>query len=215
MQLKIGGVIPHNVAGFYYAVRTETSKNRWPGTHDIGIDSDITRISKVVYEQNGKITYNGTAREESAYYLSLFTVYNMGGKEIVSSPKTCRCERPLKANLFWEVKQSIGQNFRGELTLLIEVSGNRPMTRVPELVLCVCESSQHLLSHNDVKAKHLLKITAVDLDPLKKTYKNSYDVKTNVPAKQLKGMTFFLFEATPVPSEKFTLRRATGFKGKI
>jgi predicted RNA-binding Zn-ribbon protein involved in translation (DUF1610 family) len=211
LHLKISGVIPPVVAGFYYAVRTGASQNRWSANGEIGVASDIHRIGVAAYQKSGEILHTETAREEEAYYVSLFTIYNMGGKEIVSSPKPCRFDRPLIADLFWKVSKSL----LGDLKLSINISGNRPLLRAPELVLCACADNQHLLSHNDPKAARLLSIPAEELRTPQKTYSKSYDVKTDLSVKQLKGTKFFLFETVSVPGENFILRWLKGFIGKI
>jgi hypothetical protein len=209
LHIKVGGVIPVNVAGFYYAVRTG-EKNRWPSIEDITKGaSGIDRISIETYKTNGEIKYSQTAREEHAYYVSLFTIYNMGGKEVISNPRTRRFERPLDAKVFWK----LSKNFLGGLKLSLEISGNRPITRIPELVLCAGE--RQLLSPDDGNGEQIFKIPVQELNPAQKTYKNTYDVKTDLSARQIKDKKFFLFEALPEPEEKFTLRWAEGFTGKV
>jgi len=211
LHLKIDGVIPKNVVGFYYTVRTGAAQNRWPGTQDIGKATDINKIGIASYLDKGEILYTETAREDSAYYVSLFTIYNLDGKEIISNPKPCRFDLPLTADVFWKVSK----NLLGDLKLSLEFSGNRPLARTPELVLCACANNQHLLSANDTAARRLLTIPAIDLDPPQKNYKYTYDLRIKFNAEQLKGTKFFLFEAAPVQGEKYTLHWATGFKGKV
>ena len=211
LHLKVDGVIPKNVVGFYYSVRTGTAQNRWPTTQDIGRASDIQRIGIASYLDKGEILYTETAREESAYYVSLFTIYSLGGKEIISNPKPCRFDRPLTAEVFWKVSKI----FLGDLKLSIEFNGNRPLARTPELALCTCANSQHLHSVNDAATKRLLTIPAIDLEPPQKAYKYTYDLKIKFTAEQLKGTKFFLFEIAPVQGENYTLRWAKDFKGKV
>jgi hypothetical protein len=211
LHLKIGGLISPSVVGFYYAVRTSASQNRWPATAEIGIASDIHRMSLAAYQKNGEILYTETAREEGSYYVSLFTIYNLGGKEIISNPKPCRFDRPLTADLFWKVSKSLF----GEMKLSIEISAYRPMARIPELALCACADSQHLLFYSDPKAMKLLTVPAIELGMPQKVYRNSYDVKTDLSSKQLKGTKFFIFEVTPIAGENFTLHWIKGFKGKV
>ena len=211
LHLKVGGVIPKNIVGFYYAVRTGAAQNRWPTTLDIGKASDIHKIGIASYLDKGEILYTETAREESAYYVSLFTIYNLGGKEIISNPKPCRFDRPLTAEVFWKVNKI----FLGDLKLLLEFSGNRPLARTPELALCACADNQHLHSANDAAAKLLFTIPAIGLDSPQKLYKQSYDLKKEITAEQLKDKKLFLFEVAPVQGEKYTLRWAKDFKGKV
>jgi hypothetical protein len=210
LHIKVGGVIPENVVGFYYVVRTGDAQNRWPGIQDITDGaSDINRISMGSYQKNGEIMYERMVREESAYYVSLFTIYNMGGKEVISNPKTRRFERPLSVNVFWKISKSL----LGGLKLSVEFSGNRSFERIPELVLCA--SNRQLLSHDDANAELLFKIDSFDLNPQQKTYKNSYELNSGISARQLKDKKLFLFEVSPESGEKFTLRWAEGFTGKV
>jgi hypothetical protein len=211
LHLKVDGVIPANVVGFYYAVRTADSPKRFLETletEDVNA-SGINRISTEAYRQNGEIRYEKMSRDESAYYVSLFTIYNTGGKEVVSNSKRRRFDRPLNTNVTWK----LSKNLLGALKLTVEFSGDRSFGRIPELVLCA--GNQHLLTHDDGKAEHLLKIPAIDLEPPQKTYTNSYDLNSGISAKQLKDKKIFLFEVSPAPGEKYTLRWAEGFTGKI
>jgi hypothetical protein len=211
LHLKIGNNIPPNVVGFYYAVRTDFSKTKWPSINDIGAD-DIHKIGLSAYRKSGEILFTDTARDEGTYYVSLFTIYSIGGKEIISTPKPCRFVRPLSANVFWKVSKSFFSCYKLE----IEVVGNRPMVRIPEFTLCVCADNHHLLSASDVEAIKFLDVKSVDLTSLpKKEYKKSYDIKMVSSDKKLKDCKFFFFEVETVPSERFTLRWKKGFKGKV
>jgi hypothetical protein len=135
----------------------------------------------------------------------------LGGKEIVSDPKPCRFDRPLRADVFWKVSKSL----LGDIKLSIEAAGNRPFSQAPQFVLCACADDQHLISHNDPKAVQVLTIPAAELETPRKTYNSSYDVRTDLSLRQLKNTKFFLFETAPVPGEEFILRWAKGFTGKI
>jgi hypothetical protein len=209
LQIKVYGVIPSTVTGFYLAVRTGDPQKRWPKIQDIEGASDINRISIASYQQNGEMLYEKMAREENAYYVSLFTIYNMGGKEIISNPVTRRFERPLFVNGSWK----LSKNLLGGVKLSLEFSGNRPFERIPEMVLCAGE--RQLLSHDDANGERLFAIPSLELGSAQKTWKNTYEIKTDLSARQLKDKKFFLFEVSPVPGEKFTLRWAEGFTGKL
>jgi hypothetical protein len=210
LHLKVDGVIPSNVTGFYLAVRTGDPQKRWPKIQDIEGASDINRITIATYRQNGEILYEKMAREEHAYYVSLFTIYNMAGKEIISNPVTRRFERPLSVSGSWKLSKNL---LGGDLKLLLEFSGNRPFERIPEMVLCAGE--RQLLSHDDANGERLYKISSFDLGSAQKAWKNTYEIKTDLSARQLKDKKFFLFEVSPVPGEKYTLRWAEGFTGKL
>jgi hypothetical protein len=133
----------------------------------------------------------------------------MGGTEVISNPRTRRFERPLKANVFWKVSK----NLLGNLKLSVEFSGNRPIGRIPELILCA--GNRHLLSHDDGNAEHLLKKESFDVESSQKIYKSSYDLNPNITARQLKDKKLFLFIGETEPGEDFTPRWAQGFSGKV
>ena len=211
LHLKISAIIPPNVVGFYYAVRTGNPRNRWPTLNEVNMASDIYRIGLSAYLNRGEILFTGTARDEVAYYISLFTIYDFGGNEIVSSPKPCRFDRTLAADLFWRVSKSL----LGGIKLSIEISGNRPMSRMPEFVLCACADSQHLLTYNDAKATQLFTIPSTDFGASQKTYCNDYDVKTALSNKELKSAKFFLFQVAPIEEGIITIHWSKGFRGKV
>lgn len=208
LHLKLREMSLSKVVGFYYCIRSGDIENRWPGNSEIGVAPDIIRIGLDAYKKNDAIIYSNTARDESAYYISLFTIYNIDGKEIVSNPKTCRFDRPLEVNVLWKVSKSL----IGGLRFSIEISGNRPITHIPELILCACVEHEHILTHEDPRAHELLKTEEVSLESPEATYSRNYDIK---PTIKLKGMKLNLFEISHLPSEKYNLRWSKGFNGKV
>ena len=214
LHLKVGAPIPNGVIGFYYAVRTKPSLNEkapWADKYEVGTAHDIHRISLPAYQIEGGINYSERAREEASYYVSLFTIYGFGGREIVSSPSMCQFSRPLTAELFWKISKSM----LGGLKLTIEIAANRPFERVPELVLCACPDGRQLLSAGDPKGIRLKSIPESWDGAARRTYGNTYDLGPGLSAKQAKGLKLFLFEAAPLPNENFTLRWSRGFTGKV
>ena len=211
-HIKISEPIPNNVVGFYYAVRTKTSPNEsapWADKQEIGSAPDIYKIGLAAYKKNNEIICSERAREENSYYISLFTIYNFNGNEIVSNASKCRFDRPLTADLFWKVSKA----FIGKYKLTIEISANRPFDQIPELTLCACSDGQHLLSHSDPKGRKLQVFPETKIENSENTYKGTYDLNETA-AKQLKGLKLFLFETTAAPNENYILRWIKGFSGK-
>lgn len=208
LRIRIAKGMPNNVAGFYYAVRTTSSASRWATVEEIGQAHDISKISIKKYNEKDGIIYSESVKDERTFYISVFTIYDVGGKEVVSEPKTAKVDRIISADVFWKVSKG----FLGPLKLTISIVGNRPIEHVPELVLCGCNDSEFILTHDDPKAVELIRINAVDLDMPQKDYTQSYDLAR---ANYHKNMKFFLFETNPVRSEKFTLRWFQGFSGKV
>ena len=211
LKIRLAGAIPSNAAAFYCAVRTTKSENRWAALGDIGKSADIQRISLDSYRKNGYIPYQDFVVNESAFFVSVFTCYNVDGKEIISEPQKMKIDRPLNANLFWSVSHGI---FDG-MKLMIELSGNKPIEYVPELLLCVCEANQFIASHDDKNAQLVMRIPSVELDPVVTEYRKTYPVKTDIPVKYLKKCKFFLFEEDTSSGDHIMLRWRQGFSGKI
>ena len=208
LKIRLSQGIPNNVAGFYYAVRTTSSASRWAAIEEIGKAHDIGKVSIKKYKEKDGIIYSDSVTDERTFYISVFTIYDVGGKEIISEPRTIKVDRTISADLFWKVSKG----FLGSLKLTISVVGNRPIKHVPELILCGCNDGEFIINYDDPKAVEFIRINAIDLEKTQKEYSQGYDLaKFNYR----KNMKFFLFEANPVRSEKFTLRWFQGFSGKV
>ena len=211
LKIHLSGKIPSNVSAFYYTVRTAKSTNRWATLEEIGKNPDIQKVSLATYQKQGFIPYQDFVLNETTFFISVFTCYSAGGKEIVSEPQKMKIDRPLNANLFWSVSYGM---FDG-LKLMIELSGNKPIEYVPELYLCVCDAGQFIPSQDDKNAELVMEVPSVDLDTPVTEYRKSYSVKTNLPAKYLKKCSYFLFEQDTTSGDNITLRWRQGFSGKV
>lgn len=211
IRIRMAEPILGSAAGFYYAIRTASDSTRWATVNDIGRASDIRRVSLENYNGNHEIVHTETVKDEAAFYISVFTIYQVGGKEIVSNPSTLRLDRPVFADLFWKVSK----NLFGGTKLLIDISANRPLDRIPDLALCACYENEFLNDYNDAHAIVLTRISEENLDPPQKQISKVYNVDCSQLGKGLKRMKFFLFETDAVRSEKFTLRWQQGFVGKV
>lgn len=211
IKIKMAEPIPRNALGFYYAVRTASDSSRWAATDDIGRASDIRRVSLENYKSKNEIVYTESVKDEMSFYISVFTIYGVGGKEVISEPKTLRLDRPVFADLFWKVSKGI---FSG-MKLSIDVSANRPLDRIPDLALCACYDNEFISSHDDSRSIVLKQLPEINLETPQKFFSRTYDVDCGFSGKELKRMKLFLFETAPVRSEKFTLRWQQGFMGKV
>ena len=211
IRIRMAEPVPGNTAGFYYAVRTASDSSRWATANDIGRASDICRISLENYNGSHEIVYTGTAKDETAFYISVFTVYYANGKEIISDPSTLRLDRPVFADLFWRVNK----NILGGAKLSIDISANRALDRIPELALCACRENEFLNAYDDAHSIILAQFPEVNLDSPQKQISKVYNIDCGYSGKELKKMKLFLFETDPVRSEKYTLRWQQGFAGKV
>lgn len=208
LKIRLSKEIPNNVVGFYCTVRTSTSASRWATLEEIGTANDVRRIGIKEYKNNNGILISESVTNERTFYISVFTIYDVRGKEIISDPKTAKVDRMLSADLFWKVSKGLF----GSLKLTFSIAGNRPIDRIPELVLCGCNDGEFLTAYDDSKAVELKHINSLDLEEPQDNYTKSYELDKS---SYHKGMKFFLFEKNPTQSEKFTIRWCQGFKGKV
>ena len=203
LAIKLEEPLPQNVIGFYCFVRTKeagTSSAPWVSEADISGSSNRTNFRAT------EIIKAIMARDEDAYYVTLFSIYDFNGKEIISAPCKRKFIRPLSAIVYWEVNKSI---FETKLTISIEA--NRPLYHLPEMIICASPFGRQLLSDKDSSAVELIRIPEKFLDVPKKVVTDSYTI--NVPVK--KNEKVFMFIKNAVKSEEFSARWASGFKGKV
>ena len=210
MNLKVAERVPLNVVGFYYAVRTGTAKNKWAKKEEVGKAIDIQRISLKAYTKNKGIFYSTTARGENSYYITLFTIYEVKGKEIISDPKGCRLDRPIEANIYWRVTRSILGKSTYKLSLDIE--SNRSISRLPVFVLCLGTEQGRIKSLQNPEVERIFETPASELEEPALRIRRDYEVKST---KQLRGEKLYFFVDEMLPSEKFIPRWAEKFEGKV
>ena len=211
LKIRMMEDIPPDTAGFYYAVRTSSAKERWASVSDIGKSSDIQKVNYGKYEDLGYIPYQNFVINETTFFVSVFTIHEFNGREIVSEPAKLKIERPLYANLFWSVSNSLLDGFK----ITIEMSGNKPIDYVPELSLCACDANQFIASIDDKNSQILMTIPSVELDSPVEEYRRTYSIKTNLSTKYLKKCKLFLFTKEITDGDNITLRWKQGFSGKV
>ena len=210
LLIKLINPLPKNVSGFFYTIRTKNSPNEsapWADINEIKSAQDIHRISLTEYQKGNELIDTKLVQDKSSYYVSLFTIYNINGKEIISTPQKCRLNRPLEANVFWKIDKT----FLGGLKLSIEITANRPFERIPKWILK--SSDEFLISHSAGGTELLVIPEVVSMQP-QKVYKNNYDIPA-MSLGQIKNKNFFLFEAERIETEDFAVRWNKGFSGKV
>jgi len=214
LSIKISGTIPGNAAAFWYFVRTKSPISKqvpWADENEIATAHDINKISIDAYKKSGEILFTETVRDAEAFYVTMFTVYNVNGKEVISSACKRRFDRPLKANIFWKVsKPLIG---KGNKRLSIEVKPNRPLTQLPKFILCASLQGQHLLDYKDANAEMLMEIQEQEFDSPQTIFKKDHEVVSPMSSQLTKNSKLFLFPS--VPNENYSFHWADGFTGKI
>ena len=214
LSIKIAGTIPDNVTEFLYFVRTKPAGSKqepWAEAKEIATAADVHKASVNAYKKTGEILFTTTAKDEYAYYVTMFTIYDINGKKIASLPSNRRFDRALNANVFWKVTKPILGNKR----LSIEIKPNRPLTRLPQFILSASFQGQHLGNYTDENAKTLLEIHEQELDAPCTIFKKDYEVTSPVSSKLTKDSKLFLFAISSAQNECYSLRRAEGFTGKI
>ena len=217
LPIKIFGTIPKNAKAFWYVVRTKSLSSKqapWADISEIASAPDAYKVNVDTYQRNGALLFTGTVKDEDAYYVTIFTVYDVNGKEIISAPHKQRFDRLLNVDVFWKVSKPLIGRF-GNWKLSIEAKPNRPYMRQPKLILCSCSQDQHLLSHVDAKAEILMEIPELGFDSTRKIYKHDYEISSDISVRIVKNRKLFLFEADSVSNEKYTLRWTEGFSGKV
>lgn len=209
-ELRFKNNFPSQATGFLCFIRTKDEGRGsapWVSTQEAVRATDGQRVDISTYKNSGVIRYSMAARNEESYYLTVFTLYSINGKQIISAPYKKKFNRPLNAEVYWKVTKP----FMGGHQLHISVKPNRPITRRPRLVLCASSTGKMLLSPNDSGA-----IKVIDL-PEKYFETSQMEFTENLALKDkiTRGTKVFLFEVEPVTGEKFSLRWATGFEGKV
>lgn len=213
IKIYMAGSVPSNVSAFYYTVRT-AGEHQWAALQEIGNSSDIQRVPIENYRQKGYISFSqkDVPREIESYYISVFTCHSVKGNEIVSEPQKMRLSRPLIANLFWAVIYRPWDGLRLEIAL----RGNKLIESVPELLLCVCDGNQFVMSPSDANAQTIMKISSKELDTPVGEYRKTYLVEANLP-KRPKKYRYFLFLGTEgiMARDNIAVRPKEGFSGKL
>jgi hypothetical protein len=214
LSIKIAGTIPDNTAEFWYFVRAKSLSSKqdpWVEAKEIVAAPDIYKTTINEYKKKDEILFTTTAKDESAYYVTMFTVYETNGKKIISLPSRRRFDRELNANIFWKVTKPI----IGNRKLSIEIKPNRSLIRLPKFVLCASFQGRHPESDTDENAKILMEIPEQELDTSQMIFKKDYEIISPMSSQLTKNSKLFLYAISSASNESYSLRRAEGFTGKI
>lgn len=200
---------PSNVTGFYCFVRTKqpgSSGAPWASEKEV---KGAERVDIETYSEWREIVRTVQAKEEDAYYITVFTVFDVNGKEVISAPARKKLVRPLKADIFWSVSKS----FFGPAKLTVEMKPNYPIIDRPALILCASSMGRNLLSPDDASAVRISDIPAETYDEAKKYSVDYYDI--SIPNNIRRNERLFLFLRDDSKNESFAVRWAEGFDGRL
>ena len=203
LPIKIAGVIPNNAVEFIYCVRSKSSPDKpapWATEAEISNAQDARKVSIESYRKNNGIPYTEIAKDEDAYYVTFFTVYNVNGKKVISAPYKKRYGRELKVNIFWKITKSLF----GKGNLYIEAEGNYPFNRLPKFSLYADGRELENISDQTLASYYKKYQTTIEIDSGKLS---SIDKNSKISLSEA--------EDDPVEGEEFTFRWAKGFSGKI
>ena len=216
ITLKIAGEIPKNVTGFCYFIRTKSQISKqapWAEIDEIKTATDMNKIYIDAYKKKNEILFSGTAKDEEAFYLTFFTLYNINGKEVMSAPYKQRFDREISATVFWKVYKPL--KIVGNMKLSVEIKANRPLIRLPKFLLCASPQGQHLKYYTDVNAVILMDIKEQEFGSPQRVIKEDYELNPAMTTRITKNSKLFLFFIPSASNENFTLRWAEGFAGKV
>jgi len=214
LSIKTSSAIPDNAVEFWYFVRVKSAASEndpWVEAKEMAAVKDMQKIKIDDYKNKGEISFTTIAKDENAFYVTMFTIFEKNGKKTVSLPSKLRLDRKLDANVYWKVTKPI----IGKAKLSIEIKPNRSLTRLPKFILCAGLQGQHLENSTDGNSTILMEIQEQELDAPAPVFKKDYEIVSPEFSQVTKNSKLFLFVISPVPSECYSLRRAEGFTGKI
>lgn len=190
---------------FVYFVKTDGT---WASESDVlSQSSALQTASADTVLNSGFVKIDVNAQAEESYNITLFAVYDAGGREIVSAPCRKTINRPLNANVFCSVSRPLFRNvqfkFRGE--------ANRPVRRWPGFVVCVSSDGRPIVNYTDSNA-----VTVIDAAPLTSSHPSEYVEQVfDIPHRLPKGTRLYLFWKDLRPGENFVFRWDNGFNGSV
>ena len=212
LEIEIETPTTTRIKGFYYVIRNDKSRNKWPTKEELERSGDFNRAPITPGQKIQTIEREINDPNASVFYISVFAIHDGGNKELIAEPQRKRMARPLKADLFWSAKRRL----RGGLTVYVRLSCNRPIERSPKLRLCVSEMNRIITSYSAPNAVPIAEFESIELEsPTKETdWKEEIDV--NLPSKELKNRRLFLFHVKTDESEddEIAVRWDRGFNGK-
>ena len=207
MEIYLSGIIPDEVCEFVYTVRTE---EKWETRDNVEYAPDVRRISIGEYKKLGYIPYEDIIQGESEFYISLFTVYRVGKKKVLSKVRKCQISRPVAGNVFWRISKGV---FSG-LTLWTKIESNYPINTVPAMVLCVCSGHETIINYNDSNAIRVKEIDSENLSFFSAKIYRQYHIdrkeitpEDNRKINKMHKCNFFLFLKNPDDEGSYAIRR--------
>ncbi|GHU52963.1 hypothetical protein AGMMS49975_09910 [Clostridia bacterium] len=201
VRVKIKEPIPSTAFAFKYLVRTKTlptDKAPWCTESDV---KDIPVFSIDTYKKYGCIQHDRESKNEDAYYLTLFTIYKVQDRDIISSPYKLRVPRVLNINVDWSIAGALP--FAKTRKLNFEISSNYQMNKHAHLILCGCDKGHYLTSPSDNNAIVIKDIPEEALATPSKSMTYQTEISTSVGGRALKDLKLKMFCADSEPYENY------------
>jgi len=159
ITIKISESITNNVVGFWYCVRTKSTamgKDLYAKENEKSLPPDAIKIEKANIKNNEILINRIIHNTDESCHLTLFTIYNVGGKEIISAPEEFILRRPEQLNVFWRIIYPSPLRLLEKKKLEIEVTANRPFSSIPPLILFTGRGGNYVRDYLDVNAVKIL-----------------------------------------------------------
>lgn len=199
---------PANVTGFYCYVRTKqpgVSGVPWVSENEL---KESDRIDIETYSEWREIKKTIPAKEEDAYYVTVYTVFDINGRKVVSAPAKKKVARQLKADIYWSVTKGLF----GPAKIAIEMRTNFPCYDRPALILCSSLQGRTLLSPDDPSAVKLGLIKETTYEEPKKLFVENYEAELGGVRRNER---LFMFVRDEKKNESYAVRWAEGFDGRL
>ena len=203
ISLSVSVSRPGNLKKLVYFVRTDGT---WASERDVLSESSaLHTVSADTIMRTRTVRIDINAQDEDSYNITLFAVYDAGGREVVSAPCRKTVARPLNANVFCRISRPLFKNiqfhFRGE--------ANRPVKHWPGFVVCISSDGRPLLNYTDDNAVKVLEADPVMLSVPLEHLEQTFEIHNKLP----KGTNLYMFWKDIKPGENFVFRWDSGFNG--
>jgi hypothetical protein len=189
IKLKLIEPLPPNTKKFKYSISSVSCAKY--------SEIKTETILCSVYNTNNFVPINWTANAENSFSITFYTIYDVGGSEVVSAPVVWNIERAIEARISWKISKSSVIGLKRKL--LIEIESNRTFSKIPRLILCTSDSDR-LRSYTDKSAIILLDVPETIIPAPVRNYTFEYKIN-NFPS----GKKIFLFVEEKPENSAFSI----------
>lgn len=195
---------PAGITSFACVVRTD---GKWATENDVSRNTPYCHFYNAVEAmRSGSVSINTSAGDEESYNVTLFTVYSLNGREIISPPRRATLSRPMNADVFCRVSRS----FFGGIKFCVRGEANRPAKRWPGFVVCVSSDGMPVFNPANANA-----VTVLEVEPFIPNLPSRFMVKEYEFTRKIpKGKELYMFWKDLNPGENFVFRWDINFDGK-